>query len=109
MNCSSSIICLIQIIIFVNDVPGSVYFPSSLLPLPNFCTFEIICEINLTDLLVFFRFRNISRTDRRYGSYIAKVHDSLLKKVLKGETYLKLYSYHYLINGFAVLVTQQQV
>ncbi|XP_061361218.1 subtilisin-like protease SBT2.2 isoform X2 [Gastrolobium bilobum] len=44
----------------------------------------------------------------RYGSYISRVHDSLLKKVLKGEKYLKLYSYHYLINGFSVLVTQQQ-
>ncbi|PIA39782.1 hypothetical protein AQUCO_02600327v1 [Aquilegia coerulea] len=52
--------------------------------------------------------RNISRSDRRYSSYLNKVHDSLLRKVLKGENYLKLYSYHYLINGFAVLVTSQQ-
>ncbi|KAI9126861.1 hypothetical protein K1719_002457 [Acacia pycnantha] len=52
--------------------------------------------------------RNISRTHKRLGSHIAKVHDSLLKKVLKGEQYLKLYSYHYLINGFAVLVTPEQ-
>lgn len=56
-----------------------------------------------------FRNRNISRTDWRYGSHISRVHDSLLKRVLRGEKYLKLYSYHYLINGFAVLVTPQQV
>ncbi|CAL0320204.1 unnamed protein product [Lupinus luteus] len=52
------------------------------------------------------RFGNITKTDRRYD--ISRVHDSLLKKVLKGEKYLKLYSYHYLINGFSVLVTQEQ-
>lgn len=54
------------------------------------------------------RFRNISKADRRYGSYVARVHDSLLRRVLKGEKYLKLYSYHYLINGFAVFVTPEQ-
>ncbi|XP_057479687.1 subtilisin-like protease SBT2.2 isoform X1 [Actinidia eriantha] len=52
--------------------------------------------------------RNISRGDRHYSSYIARVHDSLLRRVLRGERYLKLYSYHYLINGFSVLVTTQQ-
>ncbi|GFZ20265.1 subtilase family protein [Actinidia rufa] len=52
--------------------------------------------------------RNISRGDRHYSSYIARVHDSLLSRVLRGERYLKLYSYHYLINGFSVLVTTQQ-
>lgn len=54
------------------------------------------------------RNRNISRSDRRYSTYVNRVHNSLLRKVLKGETYLKLYSYHYLINGFAVLVTPVQ-
>ncbi|KAL7606934.1 subtilisin-like protease SBT2.2 [Lactuca sativa] len=53
-------------------------------------------------------FRNITTKHHRYGSRIARVHDSLLRRVLKGEKYLKLYSYHYLINGFAVLVTPQQ-
>ncbi|KAF5729261.1 subtilisin-like protease SBT2.5 [Tripterygium wilfordii] len=53
--------------------------------------------------------RNTSRTDKRSGSYIARVHDSLLRRVLRGEKYLKLYSYDFLINGFAVLVTPQQV
>lgn len=52
--------------------------------------------------------RNISRSDPRYKSFIAKVHNALLRRVLRGEQYLKLYSYHYLINGFAVLVTSQQ-
>lgn len=42
------------------------------------------------------------------GSYISRVHDSILRKALRGEKYLKLYSYHYLINGFAALVTPQQ-
>ncbi|KAK6150181.1 hypothetical protein DH2020_017706 [Rehmannia glutinosa] len=51
---------------------------------------------------------NVSRTDRSHGSYIDRVHNSLLKRILRGEKYLKLYSYHYLINGFAVLVTPQQ-
>ncbi|WVZ26629.1 hypothetical protein V8G54_005173 [Vigna mungo] len=54
------------------------------------------------------RHQNVTKTDKGYGSYFARVHDSLLNKVFKGEKYLKLYSYHYLINGFAVLVTQQQ-
>lgn len=53
-------------------------------------------------------FGNITRKGHHYGSRIARVHDSLLRRVLKGERYLKLYSYHYLINGFAVLVTPQQ-
>ncbi|XP_051128881.1 subtilisin-like protease SBT2.3 [Andrographis paniculata] len=51
---------------------------------------------------------NVSRTGKHHGSRIGRVHDSLLRKVLRGEKYLKLYSYGYLINGFAVLVTQQQ-
>ncbi|KAJ6950585.1 hypothetical protein NC651_004304 [Populus alba x Populus x berolinensis] len=52
--------------------------------------------------------RNDSRSNQRSSSYIARVHDSLLRRVLRGEKYLKLYSYHYLINGFAVLVTPEQ-
>nr|XP_027192061.1 subtilisin-like protease SBT2.2 isoform X2 [Cicer arietinum] len=54
------------------------------------------------------RHQNVTKTDNRHGFNIAQVHDSLLKKVFKGEKYIKLYSYHYLINGFSVLVTQQQ-
>ncbi|ERM99272.1 hypothetical protein AMTRI_Chr02g254020 [Amborella trichopoda] len=52
--------------------------------------------------------RNGSISDQHYGSYLVRLQDSLLKRVLKGENYLKLYSYHYLINGFAVLLTQPQ-
>ncbi|XP_057544423.1 subtilisin-like protease SBT2.3 [Amaranthus tricolor] len=56
----------------------------------------------------FHKHRNVSRSDGHYGSSIARIHDSLLRKVLRGQKYLKLYSYHYLINGFAVLVTPEQ-
>ncbi|KAJ4850274.1 hypothetical protein Tsubulata_051174 [Turnera subulata] len=52
--------------------------------------------------------RNNSTSDRSPSSYIARVHDSLLRRALRGEKYLKLYSYHYLINGFAVLVNPAQ-
>ncbi|XP_059291409.1 subtilisin-like protease SBT2.2 isoform X1 [Lycium ferocissimum] len=51
---------------------------------------------------------NISHIDLMNGSYVSQLHDSLLRRVLRGEKYLKVYSYHYLINGFAVLVTPQQ-
>ncbi|KAL2907010.1 Subtilisin-like protease SBT2.3 [Bienertia sinuspersici] len=61
-----------------------------------------------TNSSTFHKLRNVSRSDPHYGSYIARVHDSLLRKALKGQRYLKLYSYHYLINGFAVLVTPDQ-
>ncbi|XP_021713649.1 subtilisin-like protease SBT2.3 [Chenopodium quinoa] len=56
----------------------------------------------------FHKLRNDSKVDPHYGSYIARVHDSLLRRALRGQRYLKLYSYHYLINGFAVLVTPGQ-
>ncbi|XP_022716492.1 subtilisin-like protease SBT2.2 isoform X2 [Durio zibethinus] len=52
--------------------------------------------------------RNNSRSHSMSSSYISRVHDSLLRIALRGEKYLKLYSYHYLINGFAVLVTSEQ-
>ncbi|PHU25813.1 hypothetical protein BC332_04145 [Capsicum chinense] len=51
---------------------------------------------------------HISRKHAHNVSSVSRMHDSLLRKVLRGENYLKLYSYHYLINGFAVLVTPQQ-
>ncbi|KAL8108567.1 subtilisin-like protease SBT2.3 [Apium graveolens] len=51
---------------------------------------------------------NVSRKGWYNGHNISRYHDSILRKVLKGENYLKLYSYHYLINGFAVLVTPPQ-
>ncbi|EEF32492.1 peptidase, putative [Ricinus communis] len=54
------------------------------------------------------RSRSNSSSHGNSGSYISRVHDSILRRVLRGEKYLKLYSYHYLINGFAVLVTPQQ-
>ncbi|KAF5472167.1 hypothetical protein F2P56_008906 [Juglans regia] len=54
------------------------------------------------------QFINISRKYRSYRSNIARAQDSLLRRALRGEQYLKLYSYHYLINGFAVFVTPLQ-
>ncbi|XP_074580609.1 subtilisin-like protease SBT2.3 [Curcuma longa] len=52
--------------------------------------------------------RNASRTDTSYSSYLIRLQDSLLRRALRGEKYLKLYSFHYLLNGFAVLITPQQ-
>ncbi|GAV57260.1 Peptidase_S8 domain-containing protein/Inhibitor_I9 domain-containing protein [Cephalotus follicularis] len=52
--------------------------------------------------------RNVSMSHENPDSYIARLHDSLLRRVLRGEKYLKLYSYRYLINGFAVFVTTRQ-
>uniref|UniRef100_A0A0D9V677 Peptidase S8/S53 domain-containing protein n=1 Tax=Leersia perrieri TaxID=77586 RepID=A0A0D9V677_9ORYZ len=43
-----------------------------------------------------------------YGSYLVRLQNSLLKRTLRGERYIKLYSYRYLINGFAVVITPQQ-
>ncbi|KAK1668078.1 hypothetical protein QYE76_056237 [Lolium multiflorum] len=52
--------------------------------------------------------RHGSSKPLNYGSYLVHLHNSLLKKTLRGEHYIKLYSYHYLINGFAVVLTPQQ-
>ncbi|GLJ40174.1 hypothetical protein SUGI_0823960 [Cryptomeria japonica] len=43
-----------------------------------------------------------------YTSYLVRLQDSLLKRTFQRGTYKKLYSYHYLINGFSVLITPQQ-
>ncbi|XP_049384700.1 subtilisin-like protease SBT2.2 isoform X2 [Solanum stenotomum] len=51
---------------------------------------------------------DLTNQDCMNGSYVSQMHDSLLRRMLRGEKYLKVYSYHYLINGFAVLVTPQQ-
>ncbi|KAJ8477274.1 hypothetical protein OPV22_021001 [Ensete ventricosum] len=52
--------------------------------------------------------RNASRTNTSYSSYLIRLQNLLLRRTLRGEKYLKLYSYHYLINGFSVLITPQQ-
>ncbi|CAN8290600.1 unnamed protein product [Cochlearia groenlandica] len=49
----------------------------------------------------------IYRTLNRSAS-IVRFHDFLLRKVLKKENYNKLYSYHYLINGFSAVLTREQ-
>ncbi|XP_021310797.1 subtilisin-like protease SBT2.3 isoform X2 [Sorghum bicolor] len=43
-----------------------------------------------------------------YGSYIVHLQNALLKRTLRGEHYIKLYSYRYLINGFAAVITPLQ-
>ncbi|VAH64389.1 unnamed protein product [Triticum turgidum subsp. durum] len=52
--------------------------------------------------------RHASPKSMNYGSLLVRLQNSLLKKTLRGEQYTKLYSYHYLINGFAVVLTPQQ-
>ncbi|CAH2034553.1 unnamed protein product [Thlaspi arvense] len=49
----------------------------------------------------------IYRTLNRSASII-RVHDSLLRNVLRKENYIKLYSYHYLLNGFSAVITRKQ-
>ncbi|XP_062206995.1 subtilisin-like protease SBT2.3 [Phragmites australis] len=52
--------------------------------------------------------RNGSPKPMNYGSYLVRLQNSLLKRTLRGEHYIKLYSYRYLINGFAIVITPQQ-
>ena len=74
------------------------------------CIFLIIYFILESDIWVPCpKSRNASRTNTSYSSYLIRLQNLLLKRTLRGEKYLKLYSYHYLINGFAVLITPQQV
>ncbi|XP_044495419.1 subtilisin-like protease SBT2.2 [Mangifera indica] len=63
---------------------------------------------NSSRLTRFQKPRNASISHPSTVSHISRVHDTILRKALKGEKYLKLYSYHYLINGFSVFVTPQQ-
>ncbi|WVZ68688.1 hypothetical protein U9M48_017597 [Paspalum notatum var. saurae] len=53
--------------------------------------------------------RHGSTKPMNYGSFIVRLQNSLLKRTLRGEHYIKLYSYRYLINGFAVVITPLQV
>ncbi|KAM7254758.1 hypothetical protein ACFE04_019999 [Oxalis oulophora] len=54
------------------------------------------------------RRRSNSTTTTTTSSYISRLHDSLLRRLFRGQRYIKLYSYHYLTNGFAVFLTPQQ-
>ncbi|KAK4361388.1 hypothetical protein RND71_020340 [Anisodus tanguticus] len=65
-------------------------------------------NVSRLDKPSFILISNTSHKHAHIASSISRTHDSLLRKVLRGEKYLKLYSYHYLMNGFAVLVTPQQ-
>lgn len=46
---------------------------------------------------------------KKYKAYLEGTHDSLLSTLLAGEDYVKLYSYVYTVNGFAALLTNDQV
>ncbi|EFJ23728.1 hypothetical protein SELMODRAFT_415166 [Selaginella moellendorffii] len=51
----------------------------------------------------------LSDEDKNYASLLVARHDELLAKAFPGEkSYRKLYSYHHLINGFAVELTETQ-
>ncbi|KAL6845220.1 hypothetical protein ACP4OV_024715 [Aristida adscensionis] len=52
--------------------------------------------------------RHGSSKPMNYGSYLVRLQNSLLKRTLRGEHYIKLYSYRYLINGFAIVVSPEQ-
>ncbi|CAL4947255.1 unnamed protein product [Urochloa decumbens] len=52
--------------------------------------------------------RHGSPKSMNYGSYLIRLQNLLLKRTLRGEHYIKLYSYRYLVNGFAVVITPQQ-
>ncbi|KAL3680531.1 hypothetical protein R1sor_023487 [Riccia sorocarpa] len=43
-----------------------------------------------------------------YSSFLVAKHDELLEKTLESGTYTKLYSFHYLLNGFAVQMSPEQ-
>lgn len=44
-----------------------------------------------------------------YARHLEKKHDMILGMLFERGTYKKLYSYHHLINGFAVHTTPEQV
>ena len=67
------------------------------------------CEFVLLPLMLFLSCRHGSPKPMNYGSYLIRLQNLLLKRTLRGEHYLKLYSYRYLVNGFAVVITPQQV
>jgi len=67
------------------------------------------CEFVLLSLMLFLSCRHGSPKPMNYGSYLIRLQNLLLKRTLRGEHYLKLYSYRYLVNGFAVVISPQQV
>ncbi|KAJ8616948.1 hypothetical protein MRB53_013134 [Persea americana] len=49
-----------------------------------------------------------SETVKSYSVHLEKQHDALLEALFEAGTYKKLYSYHYLINGFAIHTSPEQ-
>lgn len=52
---------------------------------------------------------NFSEKVTSYSNFLEKQHDALLEALFEEGTYKKIYSYHHLINGFAVHTTAEQV
>lgn len=50
-----------------------------------------------------------SETVKSYSLHLEKQHDALLEALFEAGTYKKLYSYNYLINGFAIHTSPEQV
>ncbi|XP_039141942.1 LOW QUALITY PROTEIN: subtilisin-like protease SBT2.4 [Dioscorea cayenensis subsp. rotundata] len=50
----------------------------------------------------------IFNPERAYGKSLIESHDHLLKSTLDTGSYTKLYSFHHIINGFAIHTTQSQ-
>lgn len=49
-----------------------------------------------------------SEAAQRYASFLVQQHNSVLERTLEKGTYTKLYSYHYLVNGFAAWLAPEQ-
>ncbi len=52
---------------------------------------------------------NVKDAIQKYKNHLSEKQDQLLKTFFKSQEYTKLYSYHHLLNGFAVKLTAKQV
>ncbi|CAM6038984.1 unnamed protein product [Sphagnum compactum] len=51
---------------------------------------------------------NVKDAIQKYKNHLSEKQDQLLKAFFKSQEYTKLYSYHHLLNGFAVKLTAKQ-
>lgn len=72
------------------------------------CLYLWSCGGNMT-ILYMFQFTDFSEAVTSYSLHLRRYHDKLLDSLLVEGTYEKLYSYHHLINGFAVHMSPLQV
>eukprot|EP00249_Psilotum_nudum_P002715 c15839_g1_i1 orf=1785-3449(-) len=49
-----------------------------------------------------------SQAAKAYKVFLESQHDMLLKSIFKTKSYSKLYSYHHVVNGFAVQISSEQ-